>query len=216
MQDNRYLPFYDTGLPNRFRKAFEFSKEAHFRGYGSANHPLLYGQFHPVALAASCRDLNLPAYAVEAAILHDVIEMTPVDYDHIEAVFDMEVSELVYEFSMNKAELHDIDNLTIQTKTNQLAGASKEAQIIKQLDILQTIMFLGSSNPTRAVEFAQWACPMSKVMDKVPSPLRNRVSYICGWAKRREYEARVNAYQHPKAHEQATSRPTERELMFYE
>lgn len=205
MPDNRYAAFQDTGLPDRFRKAYEFAKEAHFRGSVESEtnrrHPLLFGQFHPISLAEACREQNLPAFAIEAAILHDVVEKTPVDYDHIESVFDMEVSELVYEFSLNKNELEIIDELTVEQVASQLSRANPFAQTIKILDIMQTLTYLGTKSPEMAQRYVQWACPMSQALTQANDKLVVRAKFLCQWAQKRVYEAQVNSYQHPNAQE---------------
>lgn len=200
MLDNRYAAFQDTDLPTRFRKAYEFCKEAHFRAQAddlaAKRHAPLFSQFHPVSMAKACRELNLPAFAIEAAILHDVIEKTPVDYDHIETVFDLEVSELIYEFSLNKHEVTNLDSLTNQQIATQLGQAGELAQTIKMLDMMQTVLYLGTSAPAKAQQYAMWACECSQGMTKVPQKLANRAQYICKWAKKRVYEEQVNRYMH--------------------
>jgi len=77
---------------SQIRRAFEFAKEAH------AGTKRLSGEAyinHCLAVAESVRDWSLGDAAIEAALLHDVVEDTPHPIEEIEKKFGPEVAFLV-------------------------------------------------------------------------------------------------------------------------
>ncbi|MEM6513822.1 MAG: bifunctional (p)ppGpp synthetase/guanosine-3',5'-bis(diphosphate) 3'-pyrophosphohydrolase [Pseudomonadota bacterium] len=72
--------------------AYEYGAEAHEGQMRKTGEPYIT---HPVAVAQALADMRLDAQAIEAAILHDVVEDTEVSLDDITERFGQEVAALV-------------------------------------------------------------------------------------------------------------------------
>ncbi|MGI9220927.1 MAG: RelA/SpoT family protein [Woeseiaceae bacterium] len=72
--------------------AYEFGAEAHEGQTRKTGEPYIT---HPVAVAQELADMRLDAQAIEAAILHDVVEDTPATITDIEEKFGNDVALLV-------------------------------------------------------------------------------------------------------------------------
>ncbi len=73
-------------------RAYEFGAEAHKGQTRKTGEPYIT---HPVAVAQELADMRLDAQAIEAAILHDVVEDTPASIGDIEEQFGTDVALLV-------------------------------------------------------------------------------------------------------------------------
>ncbi|MBR2341185.1 MAG: bifunctional (p)ppGpp synthetase/guanosine-3',5'-bis(diphosphate) 3'-pyrophosphohydrolase [Clostridia bacterium] len=73
-------------------KAYNFAKQAHLDQKRASGEPYF---IHPCAVATVLIDLGLDSATIAAALLHDVIEDTPVTAEEIKAEFGDEVLELV-------------------------------------------------------------------------------------------------------------------------
>ncbi|MFP3747540.1 HD domain-containing protein, partial [Achromobacter sp. SIMBA_011] len=74
------------------KAAFHFSDEAHLGQYLQSGEPYIT---HPVAVAEICAGWKLDAQAIQAALLHDVIEDQGVTKAEIAERFGAKVAELV-------------------------------------------------------------------------------------------------------------------------
>jgi len=74
------------------RDAFNFGAEAHEGQSRSSGEAYIS---HPVAVASILAEMNFDVQTLVAAILHDTIEDTPVEQEHIEEKFGEEVALLV-------------------------------------------------------------------------------------------------------------------------
>ena len=72
--------------------AYEFAKEAHKNQKRDSGEPYI---IHPVSVAIILSEYGLDEPAIEAAILHDTVEDTPVTSKQIRDEFGKEVEELV-------------------------------------------------------------------------------------------------------------------------
>lgn len=82
-------PMEDLALIER---AFRFAEEAHGGQMRASGEPYLT---HPAAAAETLAKLNLDAHTIAAALLHDVIDDTPVTIEEIEKEFGSEIAFLV-------------------------------------------------------------------------------------------------------------------------
>lgn len=82
-------PQQDRGV---LLKAYEFAKKAHLDQKRASGEPYF---IHPCAVASVLIDLGLDSATIAAALLHDVIEDTPVTAEDIKAEFGDEILELV-------------------------------------------------------------------------------------------------------------------------
>ena len=84
-----YLPHEDV---ERVQAAYDFAFQAHDGQRRRSGEPYIT---HPVAVADLLADLRLDAQTMIAAILHDVMEDTPIAKEEITTRFGAEVAELV-------------------------------------------------------------------------------------------------------------------------
>jgi GTP pyrophosphokinase len=88
-------------------EAYEFAAQAHEGQTRKSGEPFIE---HPVNTALYLADLRLDSIALTAALLHDVIEDTPVTYDELSSRFGDEVAKLVDGVTkLTKAELMAAD-----------------------------------------------------------------------------------------------------------
>ena len=88
-----YLESYlKTDQIQEVYRAYIFSAEAHEGQSRLSGEPYIY---HPVAVARILADMRIDHKCLMAAILHDVIEDTPVGKEQIAEAFDEEIAELV-------------------------------------------------------------------------------------------------------------------------
>ena len=73
-------------------EAYRFAEEAHAGQYRKSGEPFIE---HPLSTALYLADLHFDYNALRAALLHDVIEDTPVTYDELAERFGEEVATLV-------------------------------------------------------------------------------------------------------------------------
>jgi len=148
-----------TDIQNLTR-AYAFAAEQHAdqrrkgdRGEPYINH--LCEVADRVAQATGGADINL----VIAAVLHDVVEDTPVGNDDVAALFGDDVAALVAEVSDDKS-LKKADRKIRQIET--AAGKSRRAKLIKLADKTSNLRALVDSPPAdwdiaRRREYLNWA-----------------------------------------------------------
>jgi guanosine-3',5'-bis(diphosphate) 3'-pyrophosphohydrolase len=86
---NTYLDAEKVALVLR---AYDIAEEAHRGQIRKTGEPYIY---HPVAVAQILANLRMDHESIAAAILHDTIEDTPVDWSDIEKGFGREIADLV-------------------------------------------------------------------------------------------------------------------------
>lgn len=73
-------------------RAFEFARQAHRGQTRKSGEPYIV---HPIAVAQTLARMQMDAETLAAALMHDVIEDTPITYREMEAEFGTEVAQLV-------------------------------------------------------------------------------------------------------------------------
>ncbi len=84
-----YLP---ADQRTRITQAFEFGAKAHSSQTRASGEPYIT---HPVAVASTLADLKMDSDCLIAALLHDVVEDTPVELSEIQQLFGEDVATLV-------------------------------------------------------------------------------------------------------------------------
>src|SRR5918997_1549024 len=84
-----YDPDADVAL---VRRAFEYSCEHHKGQVRRSGEPFVC---HPIAVAGICAELRLDSATIAGALLHDVVEDTVVELDHVRDLFGDDVALLV-------------------------------------------------------------------------------------------------------------------------
>ncbi|MGH6624190.1 MAG: RelA/SpoT family protein, partial [Burkholderiaceae bacterium] len=85
----KYLPSSEV---QKIKEAFRFSDEAHLGQFRSSGAPYIT---HPVAVAEILTDWRLDGAAIQAALLHDVLEDSGIAKDQLIERFGTKVAELV-------------------------------------------------------------------------------------------------------------------------
>lgn len=194
MSESKYTSFPETGLPVRFKKTFDLAREAHLLVDNDTADFAQFWHFHPVKMAEEAMAAGLGDHAVMAALLHDVVDSTPMTMDHVERAVEWETASLLYEISWPMALQFNVDGKLHQEYIGHLVKASETAQSVKLLDLIQTLVHLGTKKHALAVHYANAVKPLIEALHPQGSPLKTRAQYICKWASRVLYERQVNHY----------------------
>jgi guanosine-3',5'-bis(diphosphate) 3'-pyrophosphohydrolase len=103
-------------------RAYQFSAAAHSGQFRKSGEAYIC---HPVAVAISLAEMRMDANCIMAAILHDVIEDTPISK-----------AELASEFSPDVAEL--VDGVTKLTKIDGISRAEAQAENVRKMFMAMT------------------------------------------------------------------------------
>ncbi len=98
-------------------RAYHFGAEAHSGQFRKSGEAYIC---HPVSVAISLAEMCMDKYCIMAAILHDVIEDTPVSKEELAQLFSAEVAELV-------------DGVTKLTKLDHKSRAEKQAENVRKM-----------------------------------------------------------------------------------
>ena len=83
---------YPQGQRDLLYRAYEFAKKAHDGQKRESGEPYI---IHPCAIARILINLGMDVNTIAAALLHDVIEDTPVTYEQVAEEFSVEIADLV-------------------------------------------------------------------------------------------------------------------------
>lgn len=111
---DEYLPAPQI---SEVRRAYEFGARMHAGQNRQSGEPYIY---HPLAVARILAEMRLDATTLCAAILHDVIEDTPVGKDEIARLFGRDVAELV-------------DGVSKFQKVEGMSRAERQAESVRKL-----------------------------------------------------------------------------------
>jgi HD domain-containing protein len=128
----------------RLTKALAFAAEAHrnHRRKGASQEPYINHLIEVLDLVASVDSDDMDVLI--AALLHDVLEDTPTDYDELFATFGERVAHIVQENS---------DDMTLPKPERRLARLasiskkSREARLVKFADIISNLRAIAVSPP---------------------------------------------------------------------
>jgi len=125
-------------------KALDYAIRAHSGQYrkNTGNHYIV----HPISVASHLMSHGIKdVYILEAALLHDVVEDTPVRIEDIEETFGLRVRDLVAE--LTKKIYLGTREARVAKCTADFAQTSEIAQIIKFADILDNLRDLSKLDP---------------------------------------------------------------------
>ncbi len=148
----RRWPRADTELIVR---AYRASVDAHEGQIRKSGEPYV---FHPVAVAGIVAELGLDDVTIAAALLHDVLEDTPVTLDDLRADFGPEVAAIVD--GVTKLDALRFDTREAQqaaTVRKMLVAMAKDLRVllIKLSDRLHNMRTLAALSPERQGRIAQ-------------------------------------------------------------
>jgi len=142
--------YQDTDL---ILKAFDFACEAHKNEKRKTGEPYI---IHPIAVAKTLIDLGLDKETISAALLHDVVEDTPVSYKILRKEFGEEVEMLVKGVSKISGIKYDKPELKEMNSLRRLfISMSKDIRVIliKLADRLHNIKTVDALSPERQIRF---------------------------------------------------------------
>jgi len=208
MSESPFRSFRETQLPHRFQKAYTFARDAHQLRIPSQSEVVKPYLFHPVAMAENAIKAKFGDHVVIASLIHDVVDFTPVTFDHLHSLFDAKVHDLIYDMTCPVAAGSLSDDDYVEAYCRHLKQAHSEAQALKLLDLSQTVVALGVSNPYLCAHFVQRNQDLLLTLkpdhnsDQAHAALYLRAEYAFKWGTRRAYEKQVEAYspKHSEAH----------------
>ncbi len=89
---NKLLSYLTTEQVDRIAQAFVTARNAHEGQTRSSGEPYIT---HPVAVATILADMHMDTETIMAALLHDVVEDTPINQEQLEQLFGPTITNLV-------------------------------------------------------------------------------------------------------------------------
>src|SRR5579859_1634331 len=188
-------------------KAYHFACHAHEGQTRKSGEPYM---MHPVAVAQILAELHMDAQAISAALLHDVVEDTPVTLEDIEIQFGIDVARLVDGVTKMEKLPTDVENMKggkpgsreseYLRKTFLAMGSDIRVVLIKLADRLHNMRTLGYLAPDRQRRMAK------ETMD-IFAPLANRLGI---WQMKWELEDLSFRYLNPEKYKELANKIAER------
>ncbi len=141
-----YLP---PDRVEQVREAYEFGAAAHEGQKRKSGEPYIS---HPVAVADLLADLHMDAQTIVAAILHDVLEDTPMSKDDIAGKFGADVAEIVDGVSkLDQVQFKNRAEAQAESFRKMLLAMVRDIRVImvKLADRTHNMRTLGAMSPPR-------------------------------------------------------------------
>ena len=148
--------------------AYEFGAEAHEGQTRKTGEPYIT---HPVAVAQELADMRMDSQAIEAAILHDVVEDTPVSITDIEEKFGEDVALLVDGVSkLDQIQFHSRAEAQAESFRKMMLAMIEDIRVIlvKLADRLHNMQTLGAMPAEKKARIAR------ETLD-IYAPIANRL-----------------------------------------
>ncbi|MBE2896854.1 bifunctional GTP diphosphokinase/guanosine-3',5'-bis pyrophosphate 3'-pyrophosphohydrolase [Pasteurellaceae bacterium HPA106] len=147
-----YLPSDDIEL---VRQAYIVARDAHEGVTRSSGEPYIT---HPVAVASIIAEMKLDHEAVMAALLHDVIEDTPITQEELTALFGESVAEIVEGVSkLDKLKFRTRKEAETENFRKMILAMTKDIRVvlIKLADRTHNMRTLGALRPEKRRRIAR-------------------------------------------------------------
>ena len=183
----QHRPDCDEGL---LRRAYEFARQAHSGASRASGQPYIS---HPMEVAALLAELGLDDRALAAALLHDVIEDTPITAAEIRKEFGEEIAGLVHAVTkLSRIDFHTQRERQAQNLRKMLLAVARDLRVIliKLADRLHNMRTLKSLPPERRREIAQETL-------QIFAPIADRLGV---WRLKWELEDLALRYSDPRAY----------------
>jgi GTP diphosphokinase / guanosine-3',5'-bis(diphosphate) 3'-diphosphatase len=190
-------------------RAYHCAATAHAGQTRKSGEPYM---MHPVAVAQILADLRLDAETISAALLHDVVEDTPITIENLEADFGIAVARLVdgvtkmeklptsvEKMKDGKAGDRESENLR---KIFLAMGNDIRVVLVKLADRLHNMRTLGYLSPERQKRMAK------ETLD-IFAPLANRLGI---WQMKWELEDLSFRYLEPEKYKEIANKLAERRV----
>ena len=160
-----YLPQEQV---TQIQDAFLVARDAHEGQSRSSGEPYIT---HPVAVARILAEMHLDHETLMAALLHDVIEDTPITKDQLAGQFGQAVAELVYGVSkLDKLKFRDHKEAQAENFRKMVMAMVQDIRVIliKLADRTHNMRTLGSLRPDKRRRIARETL-------EIFSPIANRL-----------------------------------------
>ncbi|MEF9995196.1 MAG: bifunctional (p)ppGpp synthetase/guanosine-3',5'-bis(diphosphate) 3'-pyrophosphohydrolase [Burkholderiaceae bacterium] len=148
----RYLPAADVA---RIKEAYRFSDAAHLGQFRSSGEPYIT---HPIAVAEILTEWKLDAAAIQAALLHDVLEDTGAAKQELIEHFGLTVAELVDGVSkLDKLQFSSSEEAQAENFRKMLLAMARDVRVIliKLADRLHNMRTLDAVPPEKRRRIAR-------------------------------------------------------------
>ena len=148
----KYLPSADV---QKIKDAFRFSDEAHLGQFRRSGAPYIT---HPLAVAEILTDWRLDGAAIQAALLHDVIEDCGVEQSQLIERFGSTVAELVDGVSkLDRLQFSSTEQAQAENFRKMLLAMARDVRVmlIKLADRLHNMRTLGAVDSERRRRIAR-------------------------------------------------------------
>lgn len=138
--------------PELILEAYDFAKEAHKNEKRLSGEPYIV---HPIAVAKYLIDLGLDKETIAAALLHDVVEDTPVSFKKIREKFGSEVEMLVKGVSKISSIKYSKEITEMDSLKRMFIAMSKDIRVIliKLADRMHNVQTVKSLPVERRIKF---------------------------------------------------------------
>ena len=151
-QISAYLPPEQVAL---VQQAYVVARDAHAPQTRSSGEPYIT---HPVAVSSILADMHMDHETLMAALLHDVIEDTPVSKEDLTALFGATVAELVQGVSkLDKVKFKDIKEFEVTNLQKMFMAMTQDIRVIliKLADRTHNMRTLGALRPEKRRRIAK-------------------------------------------------------------
>lgn len=151
-QISAYLPPEQVNL---VQQAYVVARDAHAPQFRSSGEPYIT---HPVAVTSILAEMKLDHETLMAALLHDVIEDTPVTKEDLTRLFGATVAELVQGVSkLDKVKFKDIKEFETTNLQKMFMAMTQDIRVIliKLADRTHNMRTLGALKPEKRRRIAK-------------------------------------------------------------
>ena len=137
----------------QIRKAFEMATKAHCEQRRKSGEPYI---FHPIEVARiTAAEMGLGATAVVSALLHDVVEDTPITLEEIRTEFGDKIAMIVDALTKFDG-MYDVESPQAETFRKILVTLAQDVRVVmvKMADRLHNMRTLGSMLPHKQMKIA--------------------------------------------------------------
>jgi guanosine-3',5'-bis(diphosphate) 3'-pyrophosphohydrolase len=148
----RYLPSADV---QRIKEAFRFSDQAHLGQFRKSGDPYIT---HPIAVAETLAEWKLDAAAIQAALLHDVLEDSGIPKQELVERFGAQVAELVDGVSkLDRLTFDSFEEAQAESFRKMLLAMARDVRVIliKLADRLHNVRTLDAMAPEKRRRIAR-------------------------------------------------------------
>jgi RelA/SpoT family (p)ppGpp synthetase len=148
----RYLPSADV---QRIKEAYRFSDAAHLGQFRKSGEPYIT---HPIAVAEILTEWKLDAAAIQAALLHDVLEDSGVRKQELVERFGTTVAELVDGVSkLDRLRFDSNEEAQAESFRKMLLAMARDVRVIliKLADRLHNVRTLDAMDPAKQRRIAR-------------------------------------------------------------